>query len=139
MNKASPHLLNKNPMKKFITVLSVLLLVGLFSVPTFAATATPPSITDPFSGVNSEPADDDTPPSLGVETSSGSSSSNSGSYVRPSTTTTTTPPTLTTASQTTPVTTTETKEITKTGPEMIYLILLGLLLIGGYQFAMKRK
>lgn len=125
-------------MKKFITVLSVLLLVNLFSVPAFAATYTPPSITDPFSGANSEPADDDTPPSLGIESTS--SSSGSGSYVRPSTTTTTTtPPTLTTASQTTPVTTTETKEITKTGPEMIYLILLGLLLIGGYQFAMKRK
>lgn len=124
-------------MKKFLTVSSVLLLVGLFSAGALAAEY--PSVPDPFG------TEDAAPPSLESNTESTSSSSSSGSYVRQPTTASTpapttirtTPPPPTLAMET--EVPTEERSIPKTGPEMIYLLLLGLLLIGGYRFAMKKK
>ena len=118
-------------MKKFLTLLSIVVLANIFSLAAFAEEY--PSISDAF---QMEEADD-APPSLGLESdsSSGSSgSSSSGSYVKQ--TTTTPPPAPVAAPAPAPV---ADREISETGPEMIYLIILGLLLIGGYQFAMKRK
>jgi len=119
-------------MKKFLTLLLVALSANIFSLAAFAEESYP-NIQDAF---EMEEADD-APPSLQLDTgSSGSSgSSSSGSYVK---TTTTPPPPAPVAPAQTPAPVAD-REISDTGPEMIYLIILGLLLIGGYQFAMKRK
>ena len=119
-------------MKKFLTVLSVLLLANLFSAAALAEAY--PTMPEPF-------GEDSAPPSMNLipADTSGGGSSGGGSYVKKTTTVTTPAPIRTTTPAPTPATETEEREVTQTGPEMVYLLLLGLLLIGGYQFAMKRK
>jgi len=118
-------------MKKFLTLLSIAILTNIFALTASAEDAVP-GLPDAF---ELEEADDSYPT---LTINSGSTSSSSGSYVKTTTTPpATTPPPATTAPA--PAADNPDREISETGPEMIYLIILGLLLIGGYQFAMKRK